>query len=497
MKATSIYTLLALLLVLLFMSSCHQREDAFSPTVECPEDAAYTRLVDSVDFVLDHSLYNDITEATVQPALDYYSLGYSPRHWWMQAQCHFLMGRIRFFTDPHGEATVTHYLDALKILDTHFDKSQQPVSVLYGKIYRLLSRFICNHSDEKNSKRTAKTALNYALLANDTSGVVNSCANLAFLYDRIGHWDQGETAFHYVREGRRYADAKRFPYESACLYHAAGHCYRHNVALDSALYCFVEAEALLDSTCMLYHDVILSKGMVHYFQEDYQSAIQDLEQSFASKNYFILVNSAFILSMCYEKLGDTVTASRYFFHVKDYRVKENVETMENANALPMVVDYLKSREASRRGYLPWVVALVAVLLVVAVYFSYRGFRKKTDLQSEVAHQRLEEAHDALKKQSLDALIQKARILYQSGRNNAGEHILEDFNDTFPNVMPKLMKTYPDLSETECHIAVLTFLGFRIKEEASLLDLSENTVMKYRSNLKKKAGADPISSIISE
>lgn len=486
---------LILCLLLLVFASCRQREEVFSPLADCPEDVAFTRLIDSVDFVLDHSLYNDFAEATLQPALDYYSLSDSPRHWWMQAQCHFLMGRLRFFTDPHGEATATHYLDALKILDTHFDKSQQPVSVLYGKIYRLLSRFICNGSDEKNCKKTAKVALDYALLANDTSGIVSSCANLALLYQLIGRWGNGDTAFFYVNEGRKYADAERFPYESACLYHAAGSCYRHNVVFDSALYCFAEAEALLDTTCMLYHDVILSSGMVNYFQEDYNSAIRQVERSMVSKNYHIFVNSAFLMAQCYERLGDTATASRYFFHVKDFRVKENVETMQNANALPMVLDYLKSRDSTTRSYLPWLVALIAVLLVVMVCFSYSGFRKKADLQREAVHQRLEEAHDALKEQSLEALAQKARILYQSGRNNAGEHILEEFNEAFPTVLPKLMETYPDLSETECHIAVLTFLGFRIKEEASLLDLSENTVMKYRSNLKKKAGSDMIATLI--
>ena len=34
--------------------------------------------------------------------------------------------------------------------------------------------------------------------------------------------------------------------------------------------------------------------------------------------------------------------------------------------------------------------------------------------------------------------------------------------------------------------------FRIKEEADLLGLSENTVGKYRSNLGKTLGKDPIS-----
>ena len=56
--------------------------------------------------------------------------------------------------------------------------------------------------------------------------------------------------------------------------------------------------------------------------------------------------------------------------------------------------------------------------------------------------------------------------------------------------------YPDLTEGERNVALLSFLGFRIKEEAVLLHLSENTVMKYRSNIKKKVGFDPILALMS-
>ena len=43
-----------------------------------------------------------------------------------------------------------------------------------------------------------------------------------------------------------------------------------------------------------------------------------------------------------------------------------------------------------------------------------------------------------------------------------------------------------------NILLLNFFHFRIKEEADLLGLSENTVGKYRSNLGKTLGKDPIS-----
>ena len=73
--------------------------------------------------------------------------------------------------------------------------------------------------------------------------------------------------------------------------------------------------------------------------------------------------------------------------------------------------------------------------------------------------------------------------------------MAEFEAAYPQAMEKLKSAYPDLNENECTVAVLNFLGFRIKEEAALLNLSENTVMKYRSNLKKTAGSDPISPLL--
>ena len=46
-----------------------------------------------------------------------------------------------------------------------------------------------------------------------------------------------------------------------------------------------------------------------------------------------------------------------------------------------------------------------------------------------------------------------------------------------------------------NILLLNFLHFRIKEEAEILDLSENTVMKYRSDLLKKVGKNAVSDLL--
>ena len=73
--------------------------------------------------------------------------------------------------------------------------------------------------------------------------------------------------------------------------------------------------------------------------------------------------------------------------------------------------------------------------------------------------------------------------------------MAEFQVAYPLAMEQLATAYPDLNETERQIAVLNFLQFRAKEEADLLGFAENTILKYRSNLNKKAGSDPISALL--
>ena len=92
------------------------------------------------------------------------------------------------------------------------------------------------------------------------------------------------------------------------------------------------------------------------------------------------------------------------------------------------------------------------------------------------------------------LLKEVKTLYDKA-DPSREGILEAFNKAYPDVYEKLKSTYPDLSEQERDLLVLNFLKFRIKEEAEILELSQNTVMKYRSDLIKKVGKSPVSDLL--
>ena len=486
-------------LFFLLMAACTQREDAFLSVLDNVEDVAYSRLLDSVEYALDYTLYNDFDVETIQPIMEHYQSDSTQFGLWMQARCHHLMGRLGFFKNYYSEEVAQHYVDALTILDKHFNTSQSQVCSLCGKTFRMMSRLISNFKDEALCKQLGKLALEYDMMANDTTGIARSYANLATLYELIGPFEQeADTAYGFCFDGLRYAAPEHFSYEKAILYNAMGNCYRHQVKFDSALYCFKQGKALVDSGNMFYDQICIEEGYVYWWIKDYASGIQVLEPVLQSKNPIFRVNASFGLSMCYENLGDTVTASRYFFNVKEHRQKENVETMHNTKVVPMIREYVEGMKTTEnKDVTIWLFAIVGVVVAVAVFLQVqRSYRKQADTQREEADRQIVEAHDALKEKSLQVLVEKSKALYAAKPRTAWKEILAEFHATYPDVLPKLEKTYPDLTEGERNVALLSFLGFRIKEEAILLHLSENTVMKYRSNLKKKVGFDPILALMS-
>jgi DNA-binding CsgD family transcriptional regulator len=59
---------------------------------------------------------------------------------------------------------------------------------------------------------------------------------------------------------------------------------------------------------------------------------------------------------------------------------------------------------------------------------------------------------------------------------------------------KLMDKYPNLSDTQIRYCLLTKLNLSIKETASILNVTPDTVKVARSRLKKKLGIPPEISI---
>ena len=494
-------------LILVMMASCTHREDDFLLPVD-NQDAEYALLIDSVEAVYDCSKYYDFTDSLVSPALAFYEEGDKLRNYWMQARCHYLVGGLVFDNNHFSEEATVHFMEALNILDSHFDAKQAPVGRLYSKICYILSRIAYNFSDQHCSTRFARYGLDCASAVGDTAWMIRSMANLGKLYERFGKAGEGDTAFFYCHQGLHMANADRFPYETALLENSLANCLRHSHEYDSAIFYFEQSFALVDSSCLLFHLNAIEKAYVHYKAHDYATAFADSKIAYQSKDENIKAQAAYGLVDCYEALGDTLSALPFYAILKTSEENDVVASNHNAEATPMLNAYLKEKASQKgREWLLWLLLLFVVSAVVVILMR-RRHRKRLAAQEAEAQRRLTEAsqrHDKIEYElqtQVDEAMQQARTMlpqrvsdiYHSKVNNRMERVMAEFEAAYPKVLDQLAEAYPSLNETERQIAVLNFLQFRAKEEADLLGFAENTILKYRSNLNKKTGSDPISAL---
>ena len=221
------------------------------------------------------------------------------------------------------------------------------------------------------------------------------------------------------------------------------------------------------------------------------------------------MNAYNCLYKSYEALGDTEQALAYLAKYTemqgDYGSNEkDIAEVKDDYDKQLEINQLESKHRSKYSQLYlWIVLLVIVLAaVVFMAFRYRKNKRIENLELQKAHQQqreainqqLSEAQTALKKKTFDELKKQVKLLYDKG-GHPRQSILDAFNKAYPEAYGKLKTIYPDLTEQERDLLVLNFLQFRIKEEAEILDLSQNTVMKYRSDLIKKVGKSPVSDLL--
>ena len=224
------------------------------------------------------------------------------------------------------------------------------------------------------------------------------------------------------------------------------------------------------------------------------------------------------------KEGDTLKANEYALILANEGGSAAESQAQVSKQNDMFQSYLQEkqeaaslrerRKAVRLTLMVLLPLLVAIGLAVTIV-TRRRHRKRLAAQEEEAQRRLDEAsqrlsedsqrHDAAERElqtkveqaaqhAREMLQQRAMAIYHSKEKDKLQIILNEFATAYPQASERLMAT-SNLKEQEQNIIVLSFLQFRAKEIAELLGLSENTVLQYRSNIKKKMGSDPVSDLI--
>lgn len=293
----------------------------------------------------------------------------------------------------------------------------------------------------------------YCLYRIDNQQYINNTEYLELLQQSVSECNEGIQLIH----GRK---ATNIRYD---LYDKLSHSYYHTQQFDS---------------CIKYSDLALDiiKGCK-------QCAPNELKKR---------------LYNAYRAIGDEQNA----ILLADFLVNlEDNETEEQKSVAEIKDEYDKKLEMQRleseqqlkryRLYL-WIALLVIGLM--AVLWAALRYRKNKELEMLKLHEaqnQLQSELEHLTAQQKERLLQQALAIYQTGPKDKLQHIMASFESAYPQALEKMKSAYPKLSKTELNIVILSFLQFRAKEIAELLGLSENTVMQYRSNSRKKTGNAPI------
>ena len=203
----------------------------------------------------------------------------------------------------------------------------------------------------------------------------------------------------------------------------------------------------------------------------------------------------------YKALGEEANAAVYADKLltasPDYGAEQKaVAEVKDEYDKQLEIQRLESEQQLKRYRLYLWIALLIIGLMAVLWTTLR-YRKNKELETlklRETQRQLQAELEQLSTQQKEMLQQQAVALYQSGQKDRLQRIMEAFEAAYPKGIEKMKSAYPDLNKTERNLVILSFLGFRIKEESDLLELSENTVAKYRSNLKNKADSNPISAL---
>ena len=269
--------------------------------------------------------------------------------------------------------------------------------------------------------------------------------------------------------------------------------------------------ALYKGQMFRYKDGLYSELNRCFYQlEQYDSCIYYAEKQidFLNAMHFEIVPNVenagifYRLYKSHNALGHQEKALEYadlYFEMQQVLEKQPkaVEQVKNEYDKKLEMNQLQHEQQMKRYRLYLLLVLSFLVIVVVLWFTnqYRKNKEIELLRQQEAYRKLQSDFEEASKQSLQALQQHVMAIYRTGEGDILGQILSEFDVAYPKALDKLRSAYPKLTESERNIVILTFLGFRTKEEAEIMHLSLNTVEKYRTNIRKKANQDPVSDLI--
>ena len=439
----------------------------------------------------------------------------------LAARAHYIDGVGYYERDSLIDAC-EEYLNALRMMEEHFEEKvlaghkARFMALTYN---RLVELFSAQYMQEP-AIYCGKQSLAYDKKAQSSPDkIANTYFFIAKQYGKLEEADSA--AYYYKMALETHPDRKTLVYRDAVCLLALSEFRTHQdtlASLDSLKSMMAQATSEAEMLTRF-----MAIGSIYHDIGQYDSAKVYLEC--AVEKYPRGANTAAIyLRDIALKEGDTVKANQYALILAEKGATAANSQARASQLNDMFQQHLQWEQekaeaerrqaeqlAARRRLVRGVVTAVVVLLVLGVglWWWMAKRRKEHDAETQILNEekqqlqtQVDDALQQLQTQADDALQQARAMLpqrvadlYRAKVPNRLERIMDEFEAAYPGAMERVAAAYPELNETERQIAVLNFLHFRAKEEADLLDLSDNTVNKYRSNLRKKTENASFSSFL--
>ena len=431
------------------------------------------------------------------------------REAFLAARAHYMNG-VGFYERDSVVAACGEYLKALEVVETHFPNMEtqdfaslqvEHLPRFMGLTYGRLAELFSGQFMQEPAVVCCKKALAFDRI--ETSSPLNQSSLLILLGKQYAKLNQNDSASYYCNEAlQRLPDTNNAVYRDLVSQLAL---LNYDLSKDAEA-SIIQLKRMLAQTSDESEKMarISTIGSIYCDDGQYDSALVYLVPMFENKDNAVRQRvAASYLHEIYQSKGDTVKAAQFAVYLAENSVSQGESNaqvsqlnelfqqhlqweQEKVEAKRRQIEQLAARQRMVRG----VVTAVVVFLVLGVGLWWWTAKRKKEHETET--QTLNEEKQQLQTQVDDALQQARAMLpqrvadlYRAKVPNRLERIMDEFEAAYPGAMERVAAAYPELSETERQIAVLNFLHFRAKEEADLLDLSENTVNKYRSNLRKK------------
>ena len=443
------------------------------------------------------------------------------RNAFLDARAHYING-VGFYERDSVVETCEEYLKALEVMDLNFEEKglEGNKAIFMANIYNRLGDFFSVQFMMDDAIACYEQALLYCLKEPTSSnGVSNILYHIGIQYDKKDSLNIARQYYGQALETVSNIDNLTY----------------RNIVTSKAL-CDYQIEKKAEQPLNALRTIIgqtenederltryLTVGDIFFEEQMFDSAMFFLELAFGNnKDKSMQVQAADFLRIIYDSLGDSEKSNNCLKFMADNMKLEGENKALVSQLDNLFQDYLKQKqeklsEAEHAKHVRKIVGIIvpiAVLLALAIIIVAKLKSKKQlkeqqeeadkamaakEMEHEQEIGRLNADLASRRQQSHEAMLRQVKEIYfrQPDADEGKNHrlIMAEFAVLYPHAVEDLRKAYPDLSDSEADICVLGFLGFRVKEISHIIGLSENTIGKYRSNIRKKIDAQDFDTLM--